>query len=301
VPAILHRLLNGFAWTVRLGILPSLTRFAGLFYGVLQRLSWGEHRGGMFVDVVGTTLAGERIERSWHLLAEGEDGPFIPSMAAEAIIRRCLAGRAPAAGARSAANDLQLADYDVLFARRAISTGRREKPPDSHDMPIYHQILGDAWSALPAPLQIMHDLRGSLTAQGIATVERGRGLFARLIAVLFGFPKSGRDVPVTVEFERKANTETWRRTFADRSFSSVQEAGRGRYDHLIVERFGPFAFGFAVVLADGKLRLILRRWSFFGVSMPMWLAPRSKAYEYAAAGRFHFHVELGHALTGLIV
>jgi len=35
--------------------------------------------------------------------------------------------------------------------------------------------------------------------------------------------------------------------------------------------------------------------------MSMRLAPRCNAYEYAAAGRFHFHVELGHPLTGLIV
>ena len=59
----------------------------------------------MFVAVQGTGPGGERIERSWHLLAEGDDGPLIPSMAAAAIIRHCLAGRLPAAGARAAASD----------------------------------------------------------------------------------------------------------------------------------------------------------------------------------------------------
>jgi hypothetical protein len=35
--------------------------------------------------------------------------------------------------------------------------------------------------------------------------------------------------------------------------------------------------------------------------MPRALRPRSNAYELAADGRFHFHVEIGHPLTGLIV
>jgi len=301
VPEVLHRALNALAWLVRLKLISSLSAFAGLFYRAINLLRWGENRGGMFVAVAGATPAGERIERSWHLLAEGEDGPFIPSMAAEAIIRHCLAGRPPAAGARSAARDLELADYDALFARRAICTGMRETRADSRRMPLYRRMLGDAWSALPAPLQVMHDLRGSLTAEGIATVERGSGLLARLVAAFFGFPKAGRDVPVKVEFERRANAEIWRRAFAGRSFASVQAAGSGRSDHLIVERFGPFAFGVAVVLGEGRLRLVLRRWSFLGLPLPLWLAPGGDAYEYAADGRFHFHVELGHPLIGLIV
>ena len=50
-----------------------------------RRLGWGEHRGGMFVTVEGTRPDGARLERFWHMIAEGDDGPFIPSMAAEAV------------------------------------------------------------------------------------------------------------------------------------------------------------------------------------------------------------------------
>jgi hypothetical protein len=82
---------------------------------------------------------------------------------------------------------------------------------------------------------------------------------------------------------------------------SVQYAGKGRSDSLIVERFGPFAFAIAAVLDAGRLRLVVRRWSFLGLPLPLWLAPGGEAYEFADAGRFHFHVELGHRLTGLIV
>jgi hypothetical protein len=168
-------------------------------------------------------------------------------------------------------------------------------------MPLYRRVLGAAWAALPEPLQAIHDLRGGLTAEGVATVERGSGLLARLVATAFRFPGAGRDVPVRVAFERRGNDELWRRTFAGRSFASVQSEGTGRSDRLIVERFGPFLVSLAVVLAEGRLRLLLRRWTLLGLPLPLRLAPTGDAYEYAADGRFHFHVELGHGLTGLIV
>jgi hypothetical protein len=82
---------------------------------------------------------------------------------------------------------------------------------------------------------------------------------------------------------------------------SVHSAGGGRSAQLIVERFGPFAFGLAAVLADDRLHLVLRRWSFLGLPLPLWLAPGGEAYESVADGRFHFHVEFGHPLAGLIV
>jgi len=301
VPGAMHRMLSTLAWLVRLKLLPSLSAAGGLFHRTFNLLRWGEHRGGMFVAVTGTTERGQRIERSWHLLAEGDDGPFIPAMAAESIIRRCQQGRPPPAGARVAVADLELADYESLFARHAIFHGVRETMPEGRAMPLYRRLLGDAWSSLPPPLQRIHDLQDRLTAEGRAAVDRGRNPLGRLIAALVGFPKPGRDLPVRVTFERRGESEIWRRTFAGRSFASVHAAGNRRSDHLIVERFGPFAFGMAAVLAEDRLHLVLRRWSFLGLPLPLLLAPTGEAYECVADGRFHFHVELGHPLVGLIV
>jgi Domain of unknown function (DUF4166)/Saccharopine dehydrogenase NADP binding domain len=301
VPELWHRALNGLAWLVRLKLLPSLSPFATLMYRTINVLSFGEHRGGMFVAVEGEGTAGERIERSWHLLAEGNDGPLIPSMAAAAIIRNCLAGRRPAPGARPAATDLELADYEPLFARRAISTGYRQELPADDRAPLYRRLLGDAWNSLPQPLQAMHDLDAELSAEGVADVERGSGLLARMVACVIGFPRAGKDLPVTVSFRAEDGREHWKRTFAGRSFASTQEQGRGRFERLLCERFGPFNFGMAAVCDDGRMRLVLRRWSFLGIPMPLALAPREDAFEFARDGRFHFHVEIGHPITGLIV
>ena len=40
----------------------------------------------------------------------------------------------------------------------------------------------------------MHDLKETLIADGRATVERGKGFAARLVAAVFGFPAAGREV-----------------------------------------------------------------------------------------------------------
>jgi len=55
------------------------------------------------------------------------------------------------------------------------------------------------------------------------------------------------------------------------------------------------------VLDDGRMRLIVRRWSAFGTPMPLALAPTGNSYECVEDGRFRFHVEIGHPITGLIV
>jgi len=301
VPEILHRALNACAWAVRLKLFPSLLPLAGLMHRAINVLRWGEHRGGMFVEVAGRDADGARIVRAWHMIAEGDDGPLIPSMACDAIVRHCLDGRPPKPGARPAAGDLDLEDYANLFARRAIYSGSREVAPATSSLPLYRRLLGDAYELLPAPLKTMHELKHTLVAEGTATVTRGKGLPARIAAALVGFPRAGENVAVRVDFKAEKGAERWTRTFAGRSFHSTQEQGRGRFEWLVCERFGPLCAGMALVVDEGKLRLIVRRWSIFGIPMPLWLAPGGDSYEYAADGRFHFHVEIRHPFTGLIV
>ena len=306
VPASLHRVLNVFAFAVRLKLLPSLLPFAPLMHWTRNTLRWGAHRGGMYVAIQGVAIDGTNepgasIERSWHMIAEGDDGPFIPAMACEAFIRHCLDGKRPASGARAATTDLELTDYEVLFARRAIFTGQREVTAATPTLSLYRRLLGDAYETMPAPLRVMHDLNDQMTAEGVATVTRGSGLLARVAAAVVGFPRAGENVPLRVDFKVENGRECWTRCFAGRTFHSTQEQGHGRDAWLVCERFGPLKVGIALVLDDGRLRLIVRRWSLFGIPLPLFLAPGGDTYEYAADGRFHFHVEIGHPWIGLIV
>jgi hypothetical protein len=301
VPAIWHRVLSLLSSLVRLRLLPSLVPFAGIMHWANRALAWGEHRGGMFVAVAGRDANGETIERCWHLVAEKDSGPLIPSMSAEAIIRHGLAGRPPPAGARPAVNDLELADYEPLFARKAIVTGIRQALRPGARPSVHRRVLGDAYECLPEPLRVMHDLDRDLVAEGVASVERGTSVLSRLAAWIIVFPPAGKDVPVKVTFRVRDGREIWRRNFAGREFESVQEEGSGRNERLLCERFGPLLFAMALVLDGDRLRLITRRWSIFGIPLPVALAPRSNAYECADDGRFRFHVEIAHPFTGPIV
>ena len=298
VPEVLHRALIGLAWLVRIGLVRSLSPLAPLMHWASNRLVWGEHRGGMFVAVEGVDKAGRPSKRSWHLLAEGNDGPLIPAMAVEAITRKALDGRKPAPGARAAVRDLELEDYEPLFASKTIHTGFRYDG-EEQGQALYPCLLGDAWQRLPAPIRAMHE--GATIAEGRASVERGNGMLSRLAAWLVGFPEAQADVPVKVNFGIDTSGETWTRRFGTHSFSSRQFAGHGRSERLLVERFGPLSFAMAMVTGDGRLSLVLRRWSFLGLPLPMWLCPRSTSYETVEDGRFRFHVDISHPLTGLIV
>jgi hypothetical protein len=295
-PALLHRALIVLAWLVRWRIVPSLLPFARPIHWVSNHVTWGEHRGGMFVEVEGADAAGGPMKRSWHLLADRDEGPLIPSMAVEAIVRKSLEGQRPPPGARAAVRDLEIEDYDRLFARRVIFTGMRD---DTVDGPtLYRRMLGASWNAVPAAVRALHD--GIMRAEGRAKVERGTSWLSRLVCMLFSFPKTGTDVPLSVGFELSPQGETWTRRFGGRSFSSRQFMGTGRWEWLLCERFGPLTFAMALVPEDGRMHLVLRGWSAFGLPMPMWLCPQSASYE-EGEDRFRFHVEISHPLTGLIV
>ncbi len=298
VPEILHRALNFFAWLVRLKIVPTILPLAPLMEFVMRHVTWGEHRGGMFVEVTGEDEKGAPMQRSWHLLAEREDGPMIPSMAIEAIIRKFAAGVKIEPGARTP--ELTLEEYDSLFKTRDIHTGIREDLP-LMTAPLYKRHLGAAWEMLPPEIRAMHDFESMAAAEGAATVIRGGSPLARLACWLMRFPPAGTDMPLKVKFAVRNGVEAWTRDFSGKRFTSRQYEGHGRSCRLIVEKFGPLRFSMAMVPQGGRLNLILRRWSAFGIPLPMWLCVKTESFEAAAGGRFHFNVRIWHPLTGPIV
>jgi hypothetical protein len=269
-------------------------------HAATNRLRWGEHRGGMFVEVAGMTHDGALARRSWHLLAEGDDGPLIPSMAVAAIVLNALDGRLPTPRARAAVSELELKDYGKLFASRTITTGVRDDAA-AETSTVYASVLGTAFDTLPREVREMHEIAGTKIARGRASVKRGRNILSRLVGRMMGFPAAAEDVPVEVRFELAQGEEIWTRTFGNQSFSSRQYAGRGRWEHLLCERFGPLTFAMGLVAENGRLTLMLRHWRAFGVPLPLWLCPRSDAYEASADGRFRFHVAISLPLVGLIV
>jgi len=297
VPEILHRALNLLAKARASFCLPSLVPFSRLFYAVLNAMKFGEHRGGMFVQARGIS-DGRPVERSWHLLAEGDDGPYIPSMAIEAIIRKLGAGIRPASGARPGTHALELVDYDKLFEGRSIFTGFRK---DEHDSPLYRRVLGTAFDALPPRIRELHTGKTERRWSGRAKVRRGDGILARIVCGLIGFPRADDDVAVAVTFAPELGAERWTRDFGGKAFTSVQSDGEGKDQHLLVEQFGMVSVSLALVVDEERLFLIPRRWSLFGLPMPKALLPKGKSFETEENGQFRFDVEIRIPIAGLIV
>lgn len=170
-------------------------------------------------------------------------------------------------------------------------------------LPLYRRALGEAaWAALPPPIQRMHDVHATMTASGLAVVERGSGLVARLIAAVMGLPRAGRDVPVRVRFSPDERGEHWERSFAGRRFASYQYRTDKTDGGLVLERFGPIVIELRLAAVQGRLDITPSGWSFLGLPLPRALAPIGETYEAVDAdGRFTFHVEIAHAWLGLIV
>ncbi|MBY2995854.1 DUF4166 domain-containing protein [Rhizobium leguminosarum] len=298
-PQPLQRLLSLAARLVHLRLLPSLLPFAPVLQRASHAFAVGEHRGGMFVRVGGVDYAGRRLSCGWHLIAEGDDGPFIPVIAVDALVRRLLTGIRPENGARPAAGELQLADFEAAFQRFSITSGITMENEDARQ-PLYQRILGSAWERLPPALAALH-AGGARVASGRARIERGGGLLARIVARVIGFPPAGEDVPVTVRFVPDGDKEIWTRDFGGTVFRSRQVEAKGRDRDLLAEVFGPFRVLMALVPDGERLRLVVRGWRFLGIPLPMFLAPGGDTYEEERDGRFHFHVEIGGRLTGLVV
>lgn len=170
--------------------------------------------------------------------------------------------------------------------------------------PLYARVLGSAWQNVPRTLRDMHDVRTVAEASGVALVERGGGLVARLAAAVLRLPEAGDDIPLRVRFTSQERDERWDRFFAQRRLSSTQSIPpRARSgDGLLQERMGPAALTFRLVYRDNGLRLLPDAWSIFGIPLPLRHFPVREACEHVdEAGRFAFDVEVAHVWIGLIV
>ena len=297
VPEILHRMLNGLARARRALRLPSLEPLARVCHWVINHVRYGEHRGGMFVEV--NCRNGASCERiSWHMVAEDDDGPFIPSMAVEILVRKLVSGTAPDAGARPALRELTLSDYHRAFADRRIYTGMRRHGDGATG--IFRAVLADSLDTLPRSLRDFHTVAGDSRWHGTATVHAARNPVARLLARLFRLPLRSEEVPVRVCVERRADAERWIREFGKASFSSTLRVGSGKDDYLVCERFGWVTVSLALVIRERRLYFVPRRWRIGIVRLPGFLLPRGNSYEFDLDGRFAFNVRFEVPVVGLI-
>jgi len=290
-PIWLHRILVFMSRAIANGVLPKLSPFTGLFYRAKNLFRFGSHRGGMFVRA-----SNEAGDASWHLVAEGDHGPRIPTLPVVALIRKMLRGETPAPGAYSGDELISLADLAPEFAQLDISYGLQY---DGADLAVYEAVMGEAYANLPLAIQDLHRTGKGRAFAGKCSVTRGRNPLSHIVAAIVGFPKSGENIPVTVTVTPDGPGEMWTRNFGGQTFQSHHSLGTGQWARHVTERFGPMAVHMAILEDNGKLRINTRGWSIFGLPLPKSLKPGGEVYETIDdKGRFVFHVDLTAPIFG---
>lgn len=255
---------------------------------------FGTASGGMVVSVGGRDAEGRAVLRQWSVSAHAGDGPTIPATPVLAVIDR-IDDLAP--GARPCLGEPDLVAIEREIAALDARCDRSETPAPR----LFEAALGpERWAAAPSVVRRLHDLWDRELWRGEASVERGRGVGAALVAAVFRFPRAADAVPVEVDVRRVGETEIWTRSFAGRRFTSVLgPLGERR----LSERFGPFTFTLRVdVDADGALTLEPVSGRLGPIPLPSWLTPLGVSYERAGPdGAFAFDVDIRLPGVGRVV
>lgn len=123
--SMLHLGLALLSLPVRWGVLRSLRPAAHPLLAIAKLLlPFGSDVGAMDVIVDGRDAGDNKAHARWTLHADGNRGPYVPTLAALAMLRRFRDGQAPEPGARPCAGMLSLAESADDFAALGIATTR---------------------------------------------------------------------------------------------------------------------------------------------------------------------------------
>lgn len=288
---VLNWAVSVFGWLHRRNILSPSKTVVGLAHCASTLLRpLGRDRGAMVVSVIGSE-DGALVRRVWRLIAEGGDGPFVPTIPVRALLRRMDSIRP---GARPCLGELTL--HEILEAAADL----RVTSEHLSELPLFKRLLRQKWVDLPDRVQSLHSVLGTGSFEGRARVSRGRNVLAQALAWLFSFPKVTDDIAVRVEIVETDKGETWTRQFGRKRFRSYLSRSLKRGN--MVERFGPLSFEIDLQVKEGCLHFPVVRGRALGILLPAALLPRSEAREFELDGKFHFDVALGAPLgLGLMV
>jgi len=255
-------------------------------------MPFGTDQGGMSVAVTGRV--GERVlRRSWQLVAETGEGPFVPAIVIRTLLRRIDRIKP---GARPCLCETRLSDIEEALSDLTISTEISETDCQT----LFQSALADRWSLLPEEMRVLHSVQDMESFSGTAQITHGRSIITQLIAWFVGFPAAGNNVPVTVTKTRTDAGEVWERCFAGKVFQSHCLPSPDIYHYR--ERFWPLNIELALEVGRGSMGLRVRRGWFLGLPIPGALLPKSESREFVHDGRFQFDIALSAPLSiGLIV
>lgn len=296
---ILHRGLVLAGLAVRWGWLSSLAPLAGPAR-VLASLPapFGGDRGGMVVEAAGQDGDGEPVIARWSLAARSGRGPYVPTLAALALVRQVRDDSLTFRGASPCAGLLTLEDFRRDFDRLEIETRTGIGRPPA---PVFERALGPRFALLPPVTRAIHRPDPALILDGEADVDGAANGIARLMARLMDFPGPARGAPLRVAIEaRRDGTEAWSRIYPDRVMRSVM-ARPDPAGGTVEEQFGNMRFRLRLDADETGLTLTPVAAWWRALPLPLWLLPRIAASERADGEKHLFDVAIALPFVGRLV
>ena len=109
---LIHRAMNAMALLRRIGLVRDWAAHARVLHRMADWLKpFGSDAGAMHVSVVGTSFDGAGVARTWHLVATDGDGPYVPTLASAALVRKLQCDDTAWIGARPCVGLLSLPDF----------------------------------------------------------------------------------------------------------------------------------------------------------------------------------------------
>lgn len=165
---------------------------------------------------------------------------------------------------------------------------------------IVEAWFGTGFDALDPLLQSLHRHGGTL--EGAIDIRLGGGLAGRLgrrLARRLGIPPTAGRHSLQVDIRHDATTLHWDRRFDRASWMRSRFEPIGSWpDGCWRETTGPVQLRLAVDIVDGSWHWRTMGMRVRGLSLPLVLMPRTRAYKRVQDGRYQFHVGFSLPLLG---
>jgi hypothetical protein len=165
-------------------------------------------------------------------------------------------------------------------------------------MPLFRELLGSSFEALPQPLKAVHSGEAATTTwSGRCAVVRGTGILSRICGAIASLPPAGEGVPLQVAIDRGRDGETWTRSFDGHRLRSRIRARDG----FLEERMGPTVFRFALEPTADAIDWRLVGVRSFGLPLPVSWFDKVSARESVDGALYRFDVRAELPVAGLLV
>ena len=162
---------------------------------------------------------------------------------------------------------------------------------------VHARLLGDDIQRLPPAVAALHESEGAVVWRGRVDVERGGGVLGRIVGAMLSLPPAGPDQEIEFRRTPLGEAERWERIISGRTFASCLAA----HDSVLVERLGPAAFRFLLVVDEQMLLWRYQGARILGLPWPKALTPHIRAEECEHDGRYRFNVSVALPLLGRLV